>query len=67
MLEHPWAYGVDPNKQPYRQPVVDCTYWPVLGSFKHHSIYQFRISIEYFYEVHKVFLDGISENMASLL
>ena len=33
MLDKLWAYVVDPNKQPSYQPVVDCTYCPVLDSF----------------------------------
>ena len=31
MLDMIWAYEFDPNIHLRYQPVVDCTYWPVLG------------------------------------
>ena len=70
MLNNPWAYKVDPNKQPRYQPVVECTYWPVLGSFNNWNITQFTnktISSEDFYAAHKVVLGGISDNMEFLV
>ena len=70
MLEKLRYYGVNPNKQPHYQSVVDCTYWPVLGSFTNWKIIQFTnktTPIEDFDEVHKVVLYGISVNMTSLV
>ena len=70
MLENTWAYGVDPTTQPRYQLVVDCTYWPVFGSFNNWNIIQFsnrKISSKEFYAVHTVVLDGLSENTAYLV
>ena len=70
ILDKSLAYKVDPKKYPHYQPVVGCTHWPVLGSFNNCKIIQFSnkaTSSEYFDVVHKVVLDGISENMVSLL
>ena len=33
MLDKPWVIVSDPTRQPRYQPVEDCTYWPVIGSF----------------------------------
>ena len=70
ILDKTWAYGIDPTKQPHYQPVVECIYWPVLDSFNNWNIIQFTnktTSSEEFYAVHKVFLDGISDNIAYLV
>ena len=70
MLDKPWDYVVDPTKHLCYQPVVYFTKWTVLGSFNNWNIIQFnnkRTPIEYFDALHKVFLDGISDNIASLL
>ena len=70
MLENTWSYKVEPNKQPRYQPVVDCTYYPVLVSFNNWNIIQFTnktTPIEDFDAEHKVVLYGISENTASLV
>ena len=70
MLDKPKSYKVNPNKHPHCKPVVDYTYWHVLGSFDNWNIIQFTnktTSIEDFDAVHKVVIDGISENMASLV
>ena len=70
MLDKPWAYGVDPNKQPSYQHVVDCTYWTVLLPFNNLNTIKFTNEIpssEDFDSVHKEVLYGISENMASLV
>ena len=69
MLYKPWDYKVQPNKQPSYQPVSDCTYWPILGSFNNCNIIKFTnktTSNEDFGTVHKVVPDGISENNTSL-
>ena len=70
MLDNPWAYTVDPNKQPRYQPVVDCTYWTLLFFFNNWNIVQFTnktTSSEDFYAVHKVVIDDISDNLVSLV
>ena len=69
-MDNPWAYKVYPNKQPCYQPVVDCTYWHVLGSFNNSNIIQSinkPTSIQYFDTVPKVLIDGITDSMASLV
>ena len=58
------------KKQELYQPVTKCTYWPVLGSFNSCNIMQLSqksTPFDEFYEIHQVVIDGISENMASLL
>ena len=57
------------TKQASYQPVTNCSYWPVLGSYNNRNIIELTpkaIPFEAFDEIHKVVLDGISENMASL-
>ena len=34
MLDQPWICGVQSKKQTRYQPVINCTYWPVLGPYK---------------------------------
>ena len=70
MLNKPRAYKVDPTKQPRYQPIVDFTYWHVLGYLNNWNIIQFpnkATSSEEFYLVHKTVLDGISDNMAYIV
>ena len=70
MLENTWDPGADHIQQTHYQAVVDCTYWPMLGSFKKYNTIKFANKTtcsEDFDEVHKVFLDGISTNMVLLL
>ena len=70
MLDKTWIPGLTPEKQPRYQPVTDCYYWPVLGSFNNWNIIllsQKATTSEAFEEIHKVLLDGISDNMASLV
>ena len=58
------------KKQELYKTVIKCTYWSVLGSFKNWNIIQLsQKSTPYdeFDEIHQVFLDGISNNMASLV
>ena len=38
MLEKLWIYGIFSKKQAHKQPVTNCTYWPVLGSFNNLNI-----------------------------
>ena len=70
MLDKPWAYGIDPNKNLLYQPVAEFTYWPVLGPFNNWDTIQFTNKTtpsEFFDEVHKVVLDDISSNISYLL
>ena len=70
MLERPWISGIPSNKQSRYQPVTSCTYWPVLGSYKNWNIIELTqkpTPFEAFYEINQVVLDGISDNMASLV
>ena len=58
------------KKQARHQPVTDCTYWTVMGSYNNCNIIELTpksTTFENFDEIHKVFIDGISENMASLV
>ena len=57
------------NKHARYQPVTNCTYSPVLGSYNNWNIIHITpksTPFEAFYEIHKVVIDRISENMASL-
>ena len=68
MLEHSCPCDVDPTKHLCYQPVVDCTYFSVLGSFNNWNIIKFNnktASSEYFDAVHKILLDGMGDNKAS--
>ena len=70
MLKNPCAYGVEPNKYLRYQTIENFTYWAMLGYFNTWNIIQFTnktTSSEDFDSLNKVVLDGISENMASLL
>ena len=70
MLDKSWIYGTLSKKQACYQPVTNCTYWPVLGSFNNWSIIQLSqkpITFEALEEIHQVVLDRISDNMASLV
>ena len=49
---------------------MDCTYWPVLGAFNNWNIMNFTNKgkcLEDFGDIHKGVLDGIGDNIASLL
>ena len=70
MLDKPWIYGISSDKQERYKHVTKCTYWPVLVSFNNWNIIQLSpesTSSDTFDEIHQVFLDGISDNMASLV
>ena len=67
MLEKPWISGIQSKKQALYQPVTNCTYWKILGSYHNWNITELipkSIPFEAFDEIHKVAIDGISENMA---
>ena len=70
MLDNPWIYSISLDKQEHYKPVTNCTYWPVLGSFNNWNIIELlpkSTSSDTFDEIHQVFLDGISNNMALLV
>ena len=70
MLDQPLIYGIPSNKQARYQPVTDCTYWTVLGSYKNWNIISLTpksTPFENFDEIHQVVLDGIGDNMVSLV
>ena len=70
MLEKPWIYGIPSKKQTHYQPFTNCTYWQVLGLYKNCKIIELTpksLPFEAFDDIHKVILEGIGENMASLV
>ena len=70
MIDKPWIYVIPSKKQERYQPVTNCTYWPVLGSFNNHKIIplsQKSTPYDSFDEIHHVVIDVISDNMASLV
>ena len=70
MLDKPSIYVISSDKQEHYKPVTKCTYWPLLGAFNNWNIIQFSsksTSSDTFDEIHQVVLDGISDNMVSLV
>ena len=70
MLDKPWIAGTPSEKQERYKPVTKCTYWPVLGELKNWNIIELlskSTSSETFDEINQVVLDGISDNMESLV
>ena len=70
MLDKTWISGIPSYEQESYKPVTNCTYWPFLGSFNNWDIIQLsqKSTPSYaFYEIHQVVIDGISDNMASLV
>ena len=70
MLDKSWITGLAPKQQPCYQPVTNWSYWPVLSSFNNWNIIIFShkaTTSEALEEIHQVLLDGISDNMASLI
>ena len=70
MLDKLWISGIPPDKQKRYKPVTKCNYWTVLGSFNNWNIIklsQKSTSSEIFDEIYQVVIDGISDNMASLV
>ena len=69
ILYKPWISGISSDKERYK-PVTKCNYWPVLGDFNNWNIIQLSsksTSSDTFDEIHHVVIDGISDNMASLV
>ena len=70
MLEKTWSTGISHYEQPHYHPVLDCTYWPVLGYFKTYNMIIFTnksTSSEHFGDIHKIILEGISDKMEYLV
>ena len=58
------------KKKAWYQPVANCTYWPVLGSYNNWNIIELTpksTPFEACDDINKVVIDVISENMASLV
>ena len=70
MLYKPCISGILSDKQECYKPVIDCNYLKLLGPFNNWNITQLSqksTPSDAFDEIHQVVLDGISENMASLV
>ena len=70
MLDKLWDPGITLSQQPCYQPVQYCTYWTMLGYFNKWIIITFSNKTtkgEEFEEFHQVIIDGINDNMASLV
>ena len=70
ILDKHWISGISSDKQERYKPVTKCNCCPVLGDFNNWNIIQLSsksTSSDTFDEVHQVVLDGISDNMASLV
>ena len=70
MLDKPWIFGIPSEKQERYKPVTKCTYWLLLGTFNNWNILELSsksTSSEIIDEIHQVVLDGISDNMVSLV
>ena len=68
MIDQPYSSDI-PFKKTLYQPVIDCTYWPVLVSYDNWNIIEITpksTPFEAFDELHQVVLDGVSYNMESL-
>ena len=70
ILYKPWIIGSDSARKPHYQHVEDYTKWSMLGSFKNWNIIRFTnktTTNDEFDAVHKLLLDGISDNMYELV
>ena len=70
MIDHPRISVIQSTKQARYQSVTNCTYWPVLGAYNKCNIIHLTpksIPSEAYNEIHHVVLDGISENVASIV
>ena len=70
MLDKPWIFSIKTTKQARYQPVNNYTYWPVLVPYNNWNIIELTpksIPFEAFDEIHKVVIDGINENISSLV
>ena len=63
ILGQPWISGIQSKKQARYQPVINSTYWPVMGPYKNwNNIHLTPKSIpsEAFDDIHQVVIDVIS-------
>ena len=70
MLDKHWIYGILSQKQACYQSVTNCNFLPVLVSYNNWNSIEITpksTSFETFHYIHNVVIDGISENMASLV
>ena len=70
MLDRRWISDIPSDEQERYKPVTKCMYWPVLGYFNNWNIILLShksTPFDAFDEIHQVVLDGISDNMASLV
>ena len=70
ILDKPWISGIPSKKQARYQPITNFTYWLVLVSYNNWNIIHLTpksTPFEAFNEIHQVYLDGISDNMTSLV
>ena len=70
MVDKPWISVIPSDKQYRYKTVTKCTYWTVLGSFNNWNIIQLShksTTPDAFDEVKQFVLDGIRDNMASLV
>ena len=70
IMYQPWISGVQSTKYARYQSVINCSYWPVMDPYNNCSIIHLTpksIPSEAFDEIHQVVIDGISENIASLV
>ena len=70
MLDKPWIYCIYSKKQARYHPITNCTYWPVLVSFKNWNIIQLSqksTPFEAFEEINQVVLNRRSDNISSLV
>ena len=69
MPEKPWISGIPSDEKESYKPITKCNYWLVLGSFNNWNIIQLSqksTPSDIFDDIHRVVLDGISDNTASL-
>ena len=70
MIDKPWISGISSDKQERYKPIINCTYWPVLGPFENWNVILLSHKLTpygAFDEIHQVVLDGISYNIPSLV
>ena len=70
MLDKHWISGIPSDEHERYKPTTKCSYWSVLGSFNNCNIIQLSqksTPYDVFDEIHQVVLDGISDNMESLV
>ena len=70
ILDQPWIRGLTPQQQPRFQPVIEFTYWQVIGSFNNWNTITLShkaTTNEAFEVIYQVVLDGIGDNIASLV